>query len=229
MKRIYSLLYNCDPGNSLGGSCQNDLRNVKRILDNIDGYMHTTYIHSTDQFKDICDGFIYNILQDDIVLIYLSGHGYQIPNKNLDELGEVDGMDEYINTPFGMVLDDDIKGLIINQLPKGVKFIGVADLCHSGTMFDIFDRLTNNIKYNCLSVGACLDAELESCDVGDVIGFGGSLTIQLLESKINGHCLLEHIIRYFDDAGEIIKVESILRDKLIVFGQHPVINVLAHR
>lgn len=220
MKQIYSLLYNCDPGNSLGGSCGRDLKNVKQLLDSIDGYQHQSYLHSNNQpFKEICRNFISIIPPDSIVIVYLSGHGYQMRDTNGDEK---DGYDEYIMTPFGPIIDDEIKSTIIGNLPKGVKFIGVADTCHSGSMFD----LTNNIcdKYNYLSIGACSDQELENCDIGNEVGFGGALTIQLLESKIGDYCLLEHLIRYFDQPTSVIKVNEVLLDKLKVFGQHPIIS-----
>ena len=46
MYKIFSLLYNCDPSNSLGGSCERDLMNVKNTLDSIEGYQHINYLHN---------------------------------------------------------------------------------------------------------------------------------------------------------------------------------------
>lgn len=222
MKKIYSLLYNCDPSNSLGGSCNRDIKNVANLLNSLDGYQHRTHLNPEKlPFKEICQEFIAGINTDEIVIVYLSGHGYQTKDTSKDER---DGYDEYIMTKFGMVLDDDINRYLIQQLPKNIKFIGISDTCHSATMFDLDNEIKLDSKYNRLSIGACLDFELENCNVGNEVGFGGALTIELLESKINEKCLLENVIRCYDDPKIIIAVKQILTERLKPFGQHPAVN-----
>ena len=225
MQSICALLYNCDPHKSLGGSCDRDITNVTKFLLSLDDY-HCEIYNRLDpnkySFKDICNDFINNIKEThSFVVIYLSGHGYQTRDNNGDEL---DGLDEYISTKFGRILDDDIHSLLIEKIPSNVKFIGISDTCHSGSMFDLTYPVNLNSKiYNCLSIGACADNELENCDIGHSIGFGGALTIQLLESKVDGKCLLKYILDNFDRPKNVIKVKSLLSQKLKVFSQHPVI------
>ena len=148
-----------------------------------------------------------------VVIVYLSGHGYQTHDLNYDE---ADGLDEYIIGQNGeIILDDNIKSWLVDNLPTNVRFIGIADTCHSSSMFDL------NGQKGCISIGACADNELENCDVGEKIGFGGALTIQLLESMIDNKCLLEYLIVNFNI--NIDKVQQILTEKLKPFGQHPLI------
>lgn len=224
MNRIYALLYNCDPHNSLGGSCDRDIKNVANLIKSLADFKYTIYTglnQNEKSFQDICQDFTKNISCEDIVLVYLSGHGYQTRDLNGDEK---DGQDEYIMTKFGRVLDDDINRLLIKNIPNGVKFIGISDTCHSGTMFDLEKDVISNVNYNFLSIGACDDRELENCDIGENVGFGGALTIQLLETKIDNKCLLEYIIRNFSNSNAILKVLNTLNEKLKPFGQHPTIK-----
>ena len=178
MQSICALLYNCDPHKSLGGSCDRDITNVMKFLLSLDDY-HCEIYNRLDpkkfSFKDICNDFVSNINEThSFVVVYLSGHGYQTKDNNGDEL---DGMDEYISTKFGRVLDDDIHSLLIKKMPPHVKFIGIADTCHSGSMFDLTLPITpNSNNYNCMSIGACSDSELENCDVVELTGFGGAST-----------------------------------------------------
>jgi hypothetical protein len=105
-------------------------------------------------------------------------------------------MDEYIRTKFGVVLDDDIYSLLVKKILSRLKFVGINDTCHSNSMFDLtFPISPNSENYNCLSVGACGDNELENCD-GETTGFNGALTVQLLESTIDGKFLLEYMCNF---------------------------------
>jgi hypothetical protein len=224
MDRVYVLLYNCDPQNTLGGSCDRDIKNVSNLIKSMTDLKYVIYTglnQNQSSFRDICHDFVSGMTENDMVIVYFSGHGYQTRDTNGDEK---DGQDEYIMTKFGRVLDDDINNYLIKKLPKGSKFIGISDTCHSGTMFDLEGQVNLSSKYSCLSIGACDDRELENCDIGLKIGFGGALTIQLLESMIDGKCLLEYLIINFDKNECVLKVQQSLLEKLKAFGQHPIIN-----
>ena len=83
-----------------------------------------------------------NVLPGDTVLIYYSGHGVQVPDKNGDES---DGSDEAIslydlkgtydgdNIVWGGVLLDDQLAELINGLVSE-DVIVIVDACHSGTV-----------------------------------------------------------------------------------------------
>jgi uncharacterized caspase-like protein len=83
--------------------------------------------------------------QGDRVVIYYSGHGSHVPDRNGDE---EDGEDEtFVPYDYGrrgnvandMVLDDEI-GSALSKLP-GREVILIADSCHSGTINrDIFGK-----------------------------------------------------------------------------------------
>jgi hypothetical protein len=81
--------------------------------------------------------------------IFYSGHGYQLRDKNGDEL---DGYDEQIvpvdfqNKGF---ISDDLIFSIISKLNKKTKLYFILDACHSGTITDLpFIYSNKNFIYN---------------------------------------------------------------------------------
>ena len=75
----------------------------------------------------------------DVLFFHYSGHGSQIKDINRDES---DGNDEVI-IPLdyfsnnSIIVDDEIKGIIQENLKEGVKLIVLMDCCNSGTIFDL--------------------------------------------------------------------------------------------
>jgi hypothetical protein len=76
----------------------------------------------------------------DWVIFYYAGHGAQAKSK---DPGETDGMDEFMAlSGFRVarpeteqyVLDDDLRGWLVNFFPTTVNVLQIADACHSGTM-----------------------------------------------------------------------------------------------
>lgn len=72
------------------------------------------------------------------LFFHYSGHGGSIRDRNSDE---ADGNDECIFPLDGYIIDDDLKRLMIEPLPKGAKLTCIFDCCHSGTVLDL--------RYNC--------------------------------------------------------------------------------
>lgn len=220
---MYLFLIECDFYNTLGGSCLRDLKNVSNHLDSENIFVFTTNPVITNGFPKKTEFFNLNVnnlkkciakVKDkSTVITLISGHGYQIKDKSGDEL---DGMDEYIKTSNSVILDDDLRDLFILSLSKkqNIKFIGLIDTCHSGTMFDLDYRYTKEswskdtnrdlISINAISIGACLDNQLDNCDIGE-IGFGGALTVHLIDNNLIKHLLEGEEIYVFNKLKKIFK------------------------
>jgi hypothetical protein len=76
----------------------------------------------------------------DWVIFYYAGHGAQAKSH---DPGETDGLDEFLPLskfkvarpdPEQFVLDDDLRGWLVNFFPTSVNVLQIADACHSGTM-----------------------------------------------------------------------------------------------
>ena len=76
----------------------------------------------------------------DWVIFFYAGHGAQAKTRDPTE---VDGMDEFMALggfsvarpdPNQFVLDDDLRGWLMNFFPTSVNVLQIADACHSGTM-----------------------------------------------------------------------------------------------
>jgi hypothetical protein len=77
----------------------------------------------------------------DWVIFYYAGHGAQAKSRHPER--EADGMDEFLPLsgfrvaapdPEQFVLDDDLRGWLVNFFPADVNVLQIADACHSGTM-----------------------------------------------------------------------------------------------
>jgi uncharacterized caspase-like protein len=76
----------------------------------------------------------------DWVIFYYAGHGAQAKSKDPTE---ADGMDEFMALsgfrvtkpdPNQFILDNDLRGWLMNFFPTTVNVLQIADACHSGTM-----------------------------------------------------------------------------------------------
>lgn len=190
----YAILLECDPGNTLGGSCIRDVKNMSENLimrcnfdqHNIHILTSNTYTqkynchtYHSDQFFNVISNIKNTSTENDVIIVLISGHGYQTPDRNGDEN---DGMDEMISIGSRSITDDEIY-LAIKDIKS--KLILLSDTCHSGTMFDlqkIYDGRSN--LGNMISISACNDSQLSMCDVGEKTGFGGSLTTSILEDNV---------------------------------------------
>ncbi|OCH87218.1 hypothetical protein OBBRIDRAFT_796394 [Obba rivulosa] len=81
----------------------------------------------------------------DELVFHFSGHGWQVPNLDGTEddgLDEVlwpvdivyDGNDEHQKN---YILDDELREILVNHLPRGSHFLILLDCCHSGTAVDL--------------------------------------------------------------------------------------------
>jgi hypothetical protein len=221
---VVAILLECDPGNTLGGSCIRDVHNMANfLLDNkISKNIHVLltdlskatlktvqYSHSKDIFK-LLDKIILN--KGDKMIVLVSGHGFSTRDTDGDE---IDGMDEYINVGFQIKDDDLYREIVIRYNTEGINIVLMSDTCHSGTMFDLpysydvvkqtFQKISKRsdiLRVNAISIAACTDSQLSMCDIGSNVGYGGSLTVGLLEYPEILLELLEmryhNIIKIFD-------------------------------
>lgn len=76
----------------------------------------------------------------DWVIFYYAGHGAQAQARDATE---ADGMDEFLALggfqvsrpdPEQFILDNDLRGWMMNFFPTSVNVLQIADACHSGTM-----------------------------------------------------------------------------------------------
>jgi hypothetical protein len=70
----------------------------------------------------------------DFLAFHFSGHGTYVDDLNNDEK---DGRDEAICLLDAIVLDDELKNILVDHLPAGVKLRCLFDCCHSGTIMDL--------------------------------------------------------------------------------------------
>jgi len=129
---------------------------------------------------------IVNAKAGDVLFFYYSGHGSYTYDKNRDE---TDGKDEtIISLDLQEVLDDEVKTILLKNLPREVTIIGLFDSCHSGTILDLkyiyldSDSLRND-KYS-------ENDKVSECN-GNVIMISGCMDSQtsmeaFIESKVQG-------------------------------------------
>ena len=76
----------------------------------------------------------------DWVIFFYAGHGAQAKAR---DAAEVDGMDEFMALggfrvakpdPNQFILDNDLRGWLMNFFPTSVNVLQIADACHSGTL-----------------------------------------------------------------------------------------------
>lgn len=134
--------------NDLGEAVSNDgtlfSSNLKQL-----GYSVETLLNPTvKNTKETLINFLDNGTGQ--LLVYYSGHGVQLPDKNNDE---IDGKDEaFVLKNFDLLLDDDV-GKIIKDHFHGEKLILIADACHSGTIWD------TNGNDKIIILNSCLDSQ----------------------------------------------------------------------
>jgi len=120
--------------------CENDGRNVARLLTNTFGF-HESQIrqHVSQEVTKatITDGFAWlfdGARNGDRLVVHFSGHGSYIESASSDEA--IDELiclyDMDIENPNTYLLDDEL-GRLTADLPDGARLTIILDTCHSGT------------------------------------------------------------------------------------------------
>lgn len=130
--------------------CINDVKHIQEFLKTEYKFNDNEFMILTDDQKDphkiptrknILDGFNWILdgqKADSRLFIHYSGHGSWTLDLNGDE---IDGRDETIvpvdYQKTGMIIDDDIRADLVDQLITGAKLTCIFDCCHSGTVLDL--------------------------------------------------------------------------------------------
>ncbi len=123
--------------------------------------------------------------------IHVTGHGYSSSDSSRNEL---DGRSEYVVTPTQTLSDITLYNILQKNLDKNTKIRISVDCCHSGTFSNLqyqyknksFVNAVKNPKpyfENAWSISSCLDSQSSMNDIGEYSGFGGSLTVQMLDNE----------------------------------------------
>jgi hypothetical protein len=218
------LFIEADNQRNLGGSCTRDIKNMKEKIEELGRPIRQVCILTVspvsfhqyfpiEDYHNQCTLFYKNVKNGDNVIIMLAGHGYQKQSKN-DK--EKDRMDEHISFDTGIIEDNYFRELVEKLIEKNpTRIICLADTCHSGTMFDLDQICPRSNISTILSLSACQDRQYASCDISSV-GFGGALTVHLLDIKNSIRILLDETRENIQ-----IKIVSPLESILSNLGQQP--------
>lgn len=158
---LVGINYNNNPDATLNG-CYNDVVNVSQYLRTVLGYAPSAITLLTDgnrgtsgagtasvvppTRKNILAGMaalVAGMVAGDEAVFHYSGHGSLVRDTNGDE---VTGLDSCLcpldyNAPAsaggGVVTDDEIRTLLVDQVPRGARLYVILDCCHNGTGCDI--------------------------------------------------------------------------------------------
>jgi len=128
--------------------CHNDVLNMKKYIMDVHGFEEENIvvlmddgIHASPTKENMIQAYeqiVADSEDGDAVFLHFSGHGTKLRDDSGDE---DDGYDEAL-VPLdyqeaGLLQDDDLFDILINQLADGVYMLSLMDCCHSGTMLDL--------------------------------------------------------------------------------------------
>jgi hypothetical protein len=127
--------------NKLNG-CINDVTRIRQDLDfwnfdeiafmtdNSSGSLYPTKANIINQLNT----FVNKLTPNDILVIYYSGHGTRVTDRNSDEISGLDSVIVPIN--FNYIVDDEIRSILVNAV-AGSNIFAVFDSCNSGSVCDL--------------------------------------------------------------------------------------------
>lgn len=139
--------------------CISDAYNVLQLIEDDLKYESTTLMMERDKNTDLHPTrsnilkqiaiLVDGLVSGDEVFFHYSGHGTQYIDRNFDEL---DGFDECLvpldcEDGAGLITDDELREILVDKIPKGVKLTGILDCCNSGSAFDLKYTLKPTITY----------------------------------------------------------------------------------
>jgi metacaspase-1 len=196
-----------NPRNQLRG-CWNDVDSVVAYAKkegakdaDITIMKDTPELKGTDRYPN-CDNivnqiqkFISSLKSGDKAIFHYSGHGGSVEDRNGDEK---DGLDECIYPcDLEEILDDDLRMLLVDSLPDGVKLRCILDCCHSGTGMDLpyrylsFSKVEKEARASgkdIMCISGCKDAQT-SADAYINSKSQGALTASIIKVTSSKHTL----------------------------------------
>lgn len=196
-----------NPANMLRG-CINDVKKMQTKLSTANPeckeYRILTDDNSNLLFKptrkniiDNIDWLVKDLKVGESVLFHYSGHGGLTPDINGDEAIKMDSCIYPINAGIiEVIIDDELRALLVNKLPTGCKAFVILDSCHSGSALDLrymysapeYGRLimSQNIKYpksngSVIFLSGCSDRQTSADTVDSKNIPSGALTNALLD------------------------------------------------
>lgn len=135
VERVWPSAYGGSWDGALVPAVRNDVRLMVRTLTDRGFQVWTLLEDGTrDAFSRRVMDLARRAVAGDLVVIYFSGHGGQLPEmENSIRFDETDGLDETLCFPDGQMVDDELRRLF-GQFQPGVRVIFIADSCHSGTV-----------------------------------------------------------------------------------------------
>ena len=123
-----------------------------------------------EEFKNL----LINSQSGDVLLLFYSGHGSYILDKNNNEKTGKDQL--IVPCDLNGIIDDELKNIIQLNLKKDVTLIALFDCCHSGSILDLkyqyMDSLENNnftenineseTNGNVIMISGCSDLQTSS-------------------------------------------------------------------
>lgn len=177
--------------------CINDVNSINdkisQTFDNITIMTDLTYLKPTK--KNILDEFktlLTNSSTGDFLFFLYSGHGSYILDKNKDENTPYDQL--IVSCDFNVILDDELKSVILSNLKNNVTLFCMFDSCFSGSVLDLryqymdslnYDNFTENVKEtetpgNIFMISGCNDYQT-STEISTNNKTNGAMTWSLLE------------------------------------------------
>jgi hypothetical protein len=189
--------------------CINDVQNAKILLNkyypNCSDFKiltdDNTNINLKPSKRNIIDSInwlVKDLKKGDSVYFHYSGHGGLTLDYNNDEISGKDSCIYPINNGnIEMIIDDELKSLLVNRIPTDCKCFAVFDSCHSGTALDLRfnincptqDKLiiTQDNHYpktngSVIFLSGCLDTQYSADTVNSSNQPTGALTNALLDT-----------------------------------------------
>ena len=208
---LIGINYFDSPANRLNG-CINDVNNIKTLLNkfypNCNQFKILTDDSTNPSLKptrqniiDSINWLVKDLKKGESVYFHYSGHGGLTLDLNNDEKSGNDSCIYPINNGnIEMIIDDELKTLLVNRIPTGSKCFAVLDCCHSGSGLDLRYNvfcpipnkltITQNTKYpktkgSVIFLSGCLDIQTAADTVNSANEPTGALTNALLDTWNN--------------------------------------------
>jgi hypothetical protein len=189
--------------------CINDVKNAQNLLNKYYPNCRefriltddSTNINLKPTKKNIIDSInwlVKDLKRGESVYFHYSGHGGLTIDYNKDEISGKDSCIYPINNgKIEMIIDDELKSILVNRIPTDCKCFAVLDSCHSGTALDlrfnincpVQDKLiiTQNNNYpktkgSVIFLSGCLDTQYSADTVNSSNQPTGALTNALLDT-----------------------------------------------